>query len=231
MNRRRFLAAATGASVFSGARIGALASVFSGARIGTLAGVFSGAGIALGGCTLAPNTVQPALYDFGIDLPPASTQPLRARVALAEVSANSWLQTQAIVYRLAYRDAAQLHPYSLSRWAAPPAELLTQRLRDALGQAARNGFSMHSEGLAVDHLLRVHLEAFEQVVDTPAASRAVVRMRARLSSAERKPRAQRLFQSERPCASVDAAGSVHALKAAADAAIVQMIDWVAVETA
>jgi cholesterol transport system auxiliary component len=175
--------------------------------------------------------VQPALYDFGIDPPPRSTQPLRSRVALAEVSANSWLQTQAIVYRLAYRDAAQLHPYALSRWAAPPAELVTQRLRGALGEAARNGFSMHSEGLTADHLLRVHLEAFEQVVDTPASSRAVVRMRSRLSSPQRKLRAQRLFQAEQPCTAVDAPGSVHALKAAVDAAIVQMIDWVAVETA
>jgi cholesterol transport system auxiliary component len=219
MNRRRFLAAASSASVVSGASVVSSVSVVSGTSI------------ALGGCTLAPSTVQPALYDFGIDPPPASTQPLQSRVALAEVSANSWLQTEAIVYRLAYRDAAQLHPYSLSRWAAPPAELVTQRLRDALGQAARNGFSMHSEGLAADHLLRVHLEAFEQVVDTPTASRAVVRMRARLSGADRRPRAQKLFRSEQPCASVDAAGSVHALKAAADAAIVQMIDWVVAETA
>ncbi|MPZ47013.1 MAG: hypothetical protein GEV05_27340, partial [Betaproteobacteria bacterium] len=195
------------------------------------ASIVSSASILLGGCTLAPNTVQPALYDFGIDPAPAPTQPLPARVALAEVSANSWLQTQAIVYRLAYRDPAQLRPYSLSRWAAPPAELLTQRLRDALGQAARNGFSMVTEGLSVDYLLRVHLETFEQVVDTPSSSRALVRMRARLSSAQRKPRAQRLFRSERPCTSVDAAGSVHALKAAADLAIVAIVDWVAAETA
>ena len=214
MNRRRFLAAvASSASVVSGASI------------------VSGVSIGLGGCTLAPHTVQPALYDFGIEPPPASAQPLRSRVALADVSANSGLQTQAIVYRLAYRDAAQLYPYSLSRWAAAPAELLTQRLRDALGAAARNGFSMLSEGLAADHLLRVHLEAFEQVVDTPTASRAVVRMRARLSGADRKPLGQRAFRSEQPCATVDAAGSVHALTAAADLVIVQIIDWVAAETA
>ena len=194
------------------------------------AGFASCAGIALGGCTLAPDTVHPALYDFGIDPPPKATQPLRSRVALAEVSANSWLQTEAIVYRLAYRDAARLQPSALSRWAAPPAELVTQRLRDALGQAAPNGFSMYAEGLAADHLLRVHLEAFEQVVDTPTSSRAVVRMRARLSSPQRKLRAQRLFQAEQPCAAVDAAGSVHALKTAADAAIVQLIEWVAAET-
>jgi ABC-type uncharacterized transport system auxiliary subunit len=230
MKRRRFLGA-VGASIVSGASTIYRAGMISPGSIVSHAGRAFGASTVLGGCTLAPNAVQPALYDFGLDPAPAPAQPLRARVALAEVSANSWLQTQAIVYRLAYRDPAQLLPYSLSRWAAPPSELLTQRLRDALGQAARDGFSMVTEGLSVDYLLRVHLEAFEQVVDTPAASRALVRMRARLSSAQRKPRGQRLFQSERPCASVDAAGSVHALKAAADEAILQMIEWVAVETA
>jgi cholesterol transport system auxiliary component len=230
MKRRRFLGV-VGADIVAGASLACRTSLFSGGRIVSRASMLSGASAIAGGCALGPNAAQPALYDFGLDPAPAPAQPLRARVALAEVSANSWLQSPAIVYRLAYRDPAQLLPYSLSRWAAPPAELLTQRLRDALGHAAENGFSMVAECLSADYLLRVHLEAFEQVVDTPTASRALVRMRARLSSAQRKPRAQRLFQSERPCSSVDAAGSVHALKAAADAAILQMIDWVVAETA
>jgi ABC-type uncharacterized transport system auxiliary subunit len=118
----------------------------------------------------------------------------------------------------------------LSRWAAPPAELIAQRLRFALAHAARNGFSMAADGLPIDQVLRVHLEAFEQVVDTPQASRGVARVLARLTSAERRARAQRLFQSEQPCESVDAAGSVHALIAATDALIAQMLPWVASET-
>ena len=183
----------------------------------------------LGACSLAPKAVQPALYDFGIAPPPATAVKLDSRIALAEVSANAWLQTPAIVYRLAYDDAARLRPYALSRWAAPPAELVAQRLRFALAQAARNGFSMASDGLPTDQLLRVHLEAFEQVVDTPQASRGVARVLARLTSAERRARAQRLFQSEQPCGSVDAAGSVHALIAATDALIAQILPWVAAE--
>jgi len=184
----------------------------------------------LGGCTLAPTTAHPALYDLGID-PPPPAEPLRARVALAEVSASAWLQTQAIVYRLAYSDPAQLRPYALSRWAAAPAELVTQRLRQTLGQAAGAGFSMMAEGLPTDYVLHVHLESFEQVVDTPSSSRALVRMRARLTSADRKTSAQQVFESERPCASVDAAGSVHALKAATDAAIARLVHWIGSQTA
>jgi cholesterol transport system auxiliary component len=190
-----------------------------------------GACLVLGGCALGSGPTQPALYDFGIEPPPAPAQPLRTRVALAEVSASAWLQTRAIVYRLAYVDAAQVRAYSLSRWAAAPPELMTQRLREALGQAAGNGFGMASDGLAADRLLRVHLEAFEQVLDTPSRSRGLVRMRARLSSAERKHRGQRLFQAEQPCTSADAAGSVHALRAAADIAIAQIVEWIALESA
>lgn len=186
--------------------------------------------LALAGCSLAPATVQPALYDFGIEALPPIDAKLTARIALAHVSANSWLQTPAIVYRLAYRDPAQLHPYSLSRWAAPPADLITQRLRLALGRAGGNGFSMAADGIATDHLLRVHLEAFEQVVDSPASSRALARLAASIAGPERRLRAQRQFEAERPCASVDAPGSVHALTAATDALIAQIVSWLVTET-
>jgi cholesterol transport system auxiliary component len=182
---------------------------------------------ALAGCALGPKTQQPALYDFGIAPPPASAANLATRIALADVSANGWLQTQAIVYRLAYEDGTRLHPYALSRWAAPPAELVGQRLRYALAQAARNGFSLATDGTASDLVLRVHLEAFEQVVDTPQSSRAVARVLARLHGADRRLRAQRFFQAEQPCPSVDAAGAVHALIPATDALIAELLGWLA----
>jgi cholesterol transport system auxiliary component len=196
-------------------------------RRGFLAGTVAAA---LGGCALGSRSVPPALYDFGVEPPPVSGARVESRLGLAEVSANPWLQTSALMYRLAYRDTAQLRPYALSRWAAPPAELIEQRLRFALAHAAGNGFSMAADGLAVDHLLRVHLETFEQVVDSPTSARAVARMRARLSGADRRVRAQHLFQHEERCQSVDAAGSVHALAAAADALVGAMVEWIAAET-
>ena len=187
-------------------------------------------GLALGGCALRPQHEQPALYDFGIDAPIPRTK-LGVGIALAAVSANPWLQTPAIVYRLAYRDAAQLHPYARSRWAAPPAELIELRWRHALGEAAGNRFSMVADGLATDHLLRVHVEAFEQVVDSERSARALVRMLARLASTDRRRGARRVFEAVEPCPSVDAPGSVQALKIAADRAIAEMIAWIAAETA
>lgn len=190
----------------------------------------AGAAAALGGCALGPKAVQPALYDFGIEPPPAAGERIQRPIGLADVSASPWLQTQAIVYRLAYRDASRLQPYALSRWAAPPAELILHRMRSALARAAQGGFGIAAEGTAFDHLLQVHLEAFEQVVDSPADARGVARMRARLSNARRRSVAQHLFEHEVRCPSVDATGAVHALAAAADRLVAEMVVWVAAET-
>jgi cholesterol transport system auxiliary component len=186
--------------------------------------------VALAGCSMAPANGQHALYDFGAE-PAGTVAALPAQLSLAEVSANSWLQTPAILYRLTYRDGARVEPYAHSRWSAPPAELLTQRLRHALADAGGKRFSMASEGLATDYALRIHLEAFEQVVEAPTQCRGVARVRASLAGADRRLRAQRMFQAERACPSVDAAGAVRALGAAADALVGDIVQWVAQEAA
>jgi cholesterol transport system auxiliary component len=194
-----------------------------------LAAAAAGA-VALAGCSMAPANGQHALYDFG-GAPAASAVALPAQLSLAEVSANSWLQTPAILYRMTYRDGARVEPYAFSRWSAPPAELLTQRLRHVLADAGGTRFSMATEGLAADYALRIHLEAFEQVVEAPTQCRGVARVRASLASADRRLRAQRMFQAERACPSVDAPGAVRALGAAADALVADIVQWVAQETA
>jgi len=186
--------------------------------------------VTLGGCSLAPATGQQAIYDFGLESP-AGAVVVPAKLSLADVSAHSALQTSAILYRLAYRDPARVESYALSRWSAPPAELLTQRLRLALSGKGGETFSMATEGLAADYALRVHLEAFEQVVDAPGQCRGVARARASLANAERRLKSQRVFQAERPCPSVDAPGAAHALAGASDALIAEVLQWVAEETA
>lgn len=188
------------------------------------------AAVVLAGCTMAPTSTQHALYDFGIE-PSAAAVALPAQLSLAEVSANSWLQTPAILYRLTYRDGARVEPYAHSRWSAPPAELITQRLRQALAGAGSERFSMATEGLAADYALRIHLEAFEQVVEAPTRCRGVARVRASLAGLDRRLRASRMFQAERACPSVDAPGAVRALGAAADALVADIVHWVAQETA
>lgn len=195
--------------------------------------IYAAVVLALSACSLGPApTPAVAVYDFGPELPaPASTR-VRSTLALDEVAANPQLHTPAILYRLIYLDAAQLQPYSRSRWAAPPSVLLNQRLRYALGQATERGLTAVADGVPSEHVLRVELDAFEQLVDTPNAGRVSIRARASLIRyPERSLRAQRVFVVQRASPSVDAQGAVRALSAATDELIADMIAWVASETA
>ena len=169
-----------------------------------------------------------AHYDLGIDPPPATRARLQRSLSLDEVSAGAWLQKPALLYRLAYRDPARLQAYSLSRWIAPPAMLVTQRLRVALSVAVERGVTMSADGQPTERLLKVELDAFEQVVQAPNSSHALVRTRASLMNAgDRRLRAQRSFGVEEVCPSVDAEGAVIALRRATDTLLAEMLEWLA----
>lgn len=179
-------------------------------------------------CTVGRGSPEIAHYDLGIEAAPPGNHRLAGTIALDDVAASGWLQTSAILYRLAYRDAAPLQAYSLSRWTESPAALITRRLRHALIDPAERGLAMVSDGIPTDHVVKVSLEAFEQWVQSSTASRAVVDMRALLVDGKsRALRAQKSFRQEEPCLSVDAEGAVRALRAASDRAIAAMIEWLA----
>ena len=197
-------------------------------RVSVLAMVFTLCGA---GCSLGPAPVPIAVYDFGIEPSTLAAARLRTSLALDEVSAPSALQSTAILYRLAYRDGAQVQPYSRARWAAAPAALVQQRLRQAFGASAERGVSALSDGVRSAFILRVELDSFVQVIESPEAARGIVRLRASLiDAAERSLRAQRTFEAERPAPSVDAPGAVRSLGVATDAVIAQLIEWTARET-
>ena len=191
-----------------------------------------GCALLLAACSLGPASSPPiAVYDFGIDPPKRAAARVNSSLALDEVSAPSALQSAAILYRLAYRDSAQVQPYSRARWSAPPAALINQRLRHALGESSERGVSAVFDGVRTTFVLRVELDSFMQVVESPEAARGIVRLRASLiDTNERTLRAQRVFEAEQPSPSVDAAGAVRALSAATDAVIRQLIEWAARET-
>lgn len=180
------------------------------------------------GCTMGRTGIDPVHYDLGADMPAASKQRFRGTLALDEVAAAGWLQTNGILYRLTYRDAAQLQAYSLSRWTASPAALLTQRLRTALSVPAEQGLAMVADGVPTDRVLKVSLESFEQQVQSATASRAVLSMRALLIDGKtRALTGQRSFRAEEACPSVDAEGAVRGLRAATDRAVGDVIVWLA----
>lgn len=182
----------------------------------------------LGACSFErPATVLPTTYDFGPQPAYARSNPaIGGTLLVPPVMAPAWLDESGIVYRLLYEDSAKPQIYAMSRWAAEPASLLTDRLRSRLAAASGGVISPGFSGRS-DYTLRVELEDFSQRFDAPAQSRATLRARASVfSSADRKLLAQRVFEVERP-AGANAPGAVKALSEATDVFLEELVQWTA----
>jgi cholesterol transport system auxiliary component len=190
------------------------------------------------GCA-GPRTVAPvAVYDFGSQrlstgvngaATPDSLR-LRGSLLVAEAMAPAWLDSTAIQYRLAYDDLAQSHAYARHRWAAPPSNLLTQRIRNLVAGFSDGRVVSTADGARTDHILRIELGEFTQVFDTPDQSRVVVRFRASLiDRATRSVIAQRSLSGEQPAPSPNAKGAVRSLTDLSDKLIAELIGWLAEE--
>ena len=183
--------------------------------------------LASAACSLALNGMgEVSSYDFGPAPQVAGGSPRLAQPVLVyDVTGPAWMESQSVFYRLAYLDAARPQPYANSRWVMPPAALLSARLRQRL--AAAGGFVVHpGDGLRAPVALRVELDEFTQVFDAESRSRAVVRLRASLAG-PRALIAQKSFNVERTAATPNGEGGVRALSAASDAALDQLLEWVA----
>jgi cholesterol transport system auxiliary component len=178
---------------------------------------------ALTGCSLVPTQPPQAVYDLGpAQAAPGATSASGPALAVQMVPAPV-LESTALLYRLNWRDATQLQTYRDSRWAATPGALLAERLRQ---QAA--GRTIAAGKAATPVLLRVELSEFAQHFASAERSQGVLRLRASLiDAAQGRVLRQRSFATEHDAATPDAAGGVHALAAAADDAIAQMLAWAA----
>ncbi|MCW5651871.1 MAG: membrane integrity-associated transporter subunit PqiC [Ramlibacter sp.] len=195
-----------------------------------------GLALLLVACAGPDRPTRATLYDFG----PGATAPLPATrqaplspLALGDIEAGGSLDGSAMLYRLAYADANELRPYAQARWSAPPAQLVRQRLREHL--SLRRAVLNMGEGAAITRsggqaplVLRLELEEFSQVFDSPAASQGVLRLRA--TAAENTPSgekllAQRTVVVRRPAPTADAPGGVQALTAATEAAAEEIDQW------
>lgn len=192
---------------------------------------------ALAGCATPDKPVRATLYDFGPGAvsqqnTPAFTQPA---IVLADVDASGALDGSAVLYRLGYADAHQLRPYANARWSAPPPQLLRQRLRQQLARERAvldpgESAALARNGGAAPRVLRLDLEEFSQVFESPASSWGLLRLRATLTDntpAGARLLAQRSFLIRRPAPTPDAPGGVRALTAAADAAAEEIGQWLA----
>ena len=181
---------------------------------------------ALAGCALGSQGPQADSYDLGPSpARPATAAATRPVLMVPEVAAPAWLDGQGIVYRLAYENDARPQAYANSRWVAPPAALLTQRLRSRF--AANAGVVSGVDGTRADYVLRVDLEDFSQSFTSASASSVALRARASLVRLpDRVLVAQRAFSVERATPTADARGAVTALGAASGEMIDSLADWV-----
>ncbi|KQV48768.1 hypothetical protein ASC95_23030 [Pelomonas sp. Root1217] len=176
--------------------------------------------LALSACSLAPTAPPRAVYDLG-PAPAAAASGGALAWRVADVTAPPWLSGDGIAYRLSFQQAQRLEHYRDSVWAAPPAALLTQRLREQLTTP-----SACSGRLAP--LLAVNLDEFEQVFTSPTSSQVVLRLHATLGPAGGTgPSMQRHWRIERPAATPDAPGAVRAMAQAVDELLPQLAEWLA----
>lgn len=150
-----------------------------------IVGVLAGA-LLLVGCASSP-APRATVYDFGPGVltaqapaTPAANGKPRVPVLLTDVDAVGALDGNALQYRLAYAQAQQVHPYAAARWGVPVAQLVRQRLRDQLGRQ-RTVLSPGDVPPAGVGVMRVELEEFSQVFDSPQTSAALVRARVTLN--------------------------------------------------
>ncbi len=164
---------------------------------------------------------------FDLGPPPAwISAPATATLQIVELSAAPGLAATGIAYRLAYLDPYRPEFYRDSRWSAPPAVLLTERLRQAVAAAQPTAVS------AAPRVLSVELEEFSQLFSAATEARVRVRIRASLrSTLQPSPsdasERRRVFEVTLPSPSPDAAGAVRALSQASDQVLEQLLAWAA----
>lgn len=195
---------------------------------------------ALAGCSVLEKKLpdkpqRQTMYDFGpVEMQAAAATMQRGALVLPEVEVSGILETTALLYRLGYDDPHQLRPYAFARWSAPPGQLLRQRLRDVIGRdrpvldaSAAAALARRGSGNPPP-VLRVELEEFSQLFDSPGESKGVLRLRCTLlenTAGGERLVAQRSFNVQRPAPSADAPGGVRALAAATDAAAQDIASW------
>lgn len=201
--------------------------------------------LGLTGCSLPRPAATPVVYDFGpgtLQSQPTSGAAALAPLEIAPLQASPALNGTAVLYRLSYAQAQQLNPYTLARWSMPPAQLISQRLREQLsqrraivspGDIVRGGRTRAAAATPAppsDTMLnlRLELEEFSQLFETPEKSNGLLRLRATLmqrNTGGDTLLAQRSFVVQRPAPTPDASGGVRALTAATDQVVKDIETW------
>jgi ABC-type uncharacterized transport system auxiliary subunit len=154
--------------------------------------------------------------------PAKPAQSLSVSVLLAPIGAAPAYLGKDLLYRLGYADN-QLHPYSNSRWGAPPIDMLASVLRQAAGG---NLLMLDQSQQLARCTLRIELTTFEQVFTDAQNSHAELGLHFSLIQL----RNQRELGSSKlhfdiPAQTADAQGGAIALEKASHQAASQITEW------
>lgn len=179
--------------------------------------------VLLAGCATTARTPT-STWDFGpLPAAAAGSAKLSGPILVLGVDAPAWLDSPAMLYRLAYAEAAEPRAYAASRWIAAPASLMTERLRGAIASSGAVVVGP-GDGIRAQRTLRVELEEFDHTFDSPQSSHASMRLRATVIAGGALA-GQRTFTISVPAPSNDARGAATALGDAANRCIAQVIAW------
>jgi len=180
--------------------------------------------LVLDACSIAHAPAQ-AVFDLGNAAAPGTRTDLPA-IQVAEPVVPGWLDTADMTYRLQYANDLQLHPYANSRWSAPPLQLFEQRLKAEIAAAGGRVLSSTEAANNVPLLLHIDADDFTQVFDRADHSNGRLALRVSLFNG-RALIEQTVIVKQVDARGADAAAGAQALAGASDAAIADIVHWLA----
>ncbi|MBL8498939.1 hypothetical protein ABF87_01865 [Nitrosomonas sp. JL21] len=175
-----------------------------------------------------------ATYDFSQQSAshqnPKTFQTQKKSLLITDATVPTWLDSTAIHYRLRYHNPAQSYSYASSRWIAPPAAMLTSKIRDRIITDTQGQVIKSNTIANADYTLHIDLDELVQVFDTPDDSHGMIAIRVSLiERSTRRILAQSDFKAQQESSSANAEGAVFALSAASDQLIDELIEWLALQ--
>jgi cholesterol transport system auxiliary component len=164
-------------------------------------------------------SAEPTIYDFGIPTTATTaTANKRGNVLIADVQANSTFDGTALIYRLPANQASA-QAYNLARWTAPPAALITERLKL---RAQSAGLTLVTRESDAQKRVAIELVEFSHLFTGERLSDGLVLLRVTVTGND-KIEAQRFVEERIPAVTSDAAGGAKALQQAAEKAIERIV--------
>lgn len=167
-----------------------------------------------------------AVYDFGLPVANVSNSSesnqrennpqITSKILLDEPVAAESLNHHKIRYRLHYQNPLRVFYYSESRWAATPTELLSNQLSKLVNVAKP----------PANCSLKLKIEAFDHVFQTPSASEGFVQLSASIIEKKSiKIISSQLITESVTSLSPNAQGGTAALQQASENALKKAINW------